>query len=51
MSSTPADPKSAAATARWRKLREAIDRGMLRTRGPLRTRQKQIENLARGVFP
>jgi ATP-dependent helicase HrpA len=31
-----------------RELREAIDRGMLRTRGPLRARLKQLEESARG---
>src|SRR5258708_6255602 len=48
MSSAPAVPKSGAETARWRELREAIDRGMLRTRGPLRARLKQLEESARG---
>ncbi|MGH8864980.1 MAG: hypothetical protein ACREVZ_10125, partial [Burkholderiales bacterium] len=31
-----------------RELREAIDRGMLRARGPLRARLKQLEESARG---
>src|SRR4026209_1287067 len=47
MSSTPAVPKSVAATARWRELRQSVDRGMLRTRGALRMRLKQIEESAR----
>src|SRR6266446_3982218 len=48
MSSTPAVPRSVPLSARWRELREAIDRGMLRTRGPLRARLKQLEESARG---
>ena len=48
MSSVPAVPKSVPATARWRELRDAIERGMLRTRGALRARLKQIEESARG---
>src|SRR4026207_1503290 len=47
MGSIPAVPKPAAASARWRELRQSIDRGMLRTRGPLHARLKQIEEAAR----
>src|SRR5258708_1714389 len=47
MSSTPAVPRSVPLSARWRELREAIDRGMLRTGGPLRARLKQLEESAR----
>ena len=48
MSSVPAVPKYVAANAEWRELREAIDRGMLRMRGPMRARLKKIEEAARG---
>ena len=48
MSSTPAVPRSVAAAARWRELRESIDRGMLRARGSLRARLKQLDESARG---
>src|SRR6266478_4313637 len=47
MSSTPAVPRSVSLSARWRELREAIDRGMLRTRGALRARPKRLEESAR----
>jgi len=49
MGSVPAAPKSVPGTARWRELREAFDRSMLRTRGSLRVRLKQREESARGV--
>ena len=48
MSSVPAVLKSVAANAEWRELRDAIDRGMLRMRGPMRARFKKIEESARG---
>ncbi|MGQ0580243.1 MAG: ATP-dependent RNA helicase HrpA [Betaproteobacteria bacterium] len=48
MGSVPAVPKSVTASAGWRELREAIDCGMLRARGPLHARLKQLEASARG---
>jgi len=47
MSSPRASLRAAFGNDDWRKLREAIDRGMLRTRGPLHARLKQIEESAR----
>ena len=48
MGITPAVPKTVPVSAWWRDMREAIDRGMLRTQGSLRARLKQLEESARG---